>query len=287
MPQEFALDGISMKGDTSIEALLKDIAALSVNAGQAILDIYTREDFGVTYKQQDANQPLTLADKAANDVIEVGLSNLEPHTPILSEESKSVPFSQRASWGRFWLVDPLDGTKEFIKRNGEFTVNIALIQDGKAVLGVVHAPVLGVTYFGASGLGAFKTKDGNTEPIGVADYSKSDVVKIVGSRSHGGPELEGFIKRLGDGGVKTEFVSMGSSLKLCLVAQGAAHLYPRFGPTMEWDTGAAQAVVEAAGGSVVGIGGAPLLYNKEDLLNPYFVVAGKPAFPWQKYMGKE
>ena len=151
---------------------------------------------------------------------------------------------------------------------------------------MVHAPVLGVTYCGAAGFGAFKIKDGNARSISVADYSKSDVIKIVGSRSHGGPELEGFIKRLGNAGLNTEFLSMGSSLKLCLVAEGAAHLYPRLGPTMEWDTAAAQAVVEAAGGSVVGIAGAPLLYNKEDLLNPYFVVAGKPSFPWQEYMGK-
>lgn len=264
---------------------MKDIAALAVKAGEAILDIYSSGDFGVTYKQDDANQPLTLADKAANDVIEAGLKNLEPLASILSEESRAIPFSQRRSWDSFWLVDPLDGTKEFIKRNGEFTVNIALIKDGVAILGVVHAPVLGVTYSGATGFGAFKTKDGVTVPITVADYTKSGVVKIVGSRSHAGPELEGFIKRLGTAGVKSEFVSMGSSLKLCLVAEGAAHLYPRFGPTMEWDTGAAQAVVEAAGGSVVGIDGAPLLYNKEDLLNPHFVVAGNPAFPWQKYMG--
>lgn len=263
---------------------MKDIVALAVKAGDAILDIYSREDFGVTYKHDDANQPLTLADNAANDIIEAGLKSLEPLTSILSEESKSVPFSQRRAWDSFWLVDPLDGTKEFIKRNGEFTVNIALIKEGVAILGVVHAPVLGVTYCGAAGLGAFKTKDGVTKSITVADYTKSDVVKIVGSRSHGGPELDGFIKKLRDCGVKSEFVSMGSSLKLCLVAEGAAHLYPRFGPTMEWDTAAAQAVVEAAGGSVVGINGTPLLYNKENLLNPHFVVAGRPPFPWQDYM---
>lgn len=258
---------------------MKSAAALSLKAGEAILEIYSRQDLGVTYK--DADQPLTLADQAAHDVIEAGLRRMTPGVPVLSEESKAAPYEVRKGWKKFWLVDPLDGTKEFIKRNGEFTVNIALIEDGRAVLGVVHAPVLGVTYSGASSLGAFKTQAGNDARIAVADYNKSAAVKVVGSRSHAGPELEGFIKRLGG----AEFVSMGSSLKFCLVAEGAAHLYPRFGPTMEWDTGAAQAVVEAAGGMVVGLDGAKLSYNKENLLNPYFVVTGSPPFPWQRYMG--
>lgn len=260
---------------------MEDIAALAVKAGEAILDIYSREDFGVVYKAAD--QPLTLADKAANDVIEAGLVKLAPDVPILSEESRAVPYSERRSWGRFWLVDPLDGTKEFIKRNGEFTVNIALVEGGRPILGAVHAPVLGVTYSGASGLGAFRTKDGASVPIAAADYTKAAVVKIVGSRSHAGGSVETFVKKLAEAGVATEFVSMGSSLKLCLVAEGAAHIYPRFGPTMEWDTAAAHAVVDAAGGSVTSLDGSRLLYNKEDLLNPYFVVAGKPSFPWRKY----
>lgn len=263
---------------------MKGIVALACKAGEAILKIYSRDDFGVTYKEAD--QPLTLADKAANEVILAGLAGLTPEAPILSEESRSVPFEERKSWGRFWLVDPLDGTKEFIKRNGEFTVNIALIEGGQAVLGVVHAPVLGVTYYGGRAFGAFKVKDGKTERITVADYTKSPALKCVGSRSHAGADLEGFVKRLVASGVNAEFVSMGSSLKLCLVAEGAAHLYPRLGPTMEWDIGAAQAVVEAAGGSVTDINGARLRYNKEDLLNPYFAVAGSPPFPWQRYLGE-
>ena len=257
--------------------LLEKITALAERAGAAILEVYSSEDFGTTSKEDGS--PLTRADMAADALIREGLGVITPDMPVLSEESKVVPFEKRRGWGRFWLVDPLDGTKEFVKRNGEFTVNIALIEDGRPVLGVVHAPVFGVTYLGARGEGAFKVGAGAKEPIGVTGY-ESGPPKLAASRSHRSVALESFISRIGP----AEFVEMGSSLKLCLVAEGAAHLYPRFGPTMEWDTAAAQAVVEEAGGRVTDLTGKRLRYNKEDLHNPHFMVAGVPAFPWMKFL---
>ncbi len=260
-----------------ISTLIEKITALAGKAGAAILEVYSGTDFGTTYKE--GGSPLTRADMAANAVIVEGLKQITPDMPILSEESKTVPFEERSSWARFWMVDPLDGTKEFIKRNDEFTVNIALIDHGTPILGVVLAPALGVTYFGGQGLGAFKVDSGSPEPISPAGY-ESGPVSIVASRSHGGEALERFVSRIGG----ARFVHMGSSLKLCLVADGTAHLYPRFGPTMEWDTAAAQAVVEAAGGLVTDLAGRPLEYNKEDLLNPHFMAAGVPAFPWKNFL---
>jgi 3'(2'), 5'-bisphosphate nucleotidase len=262
-----------------ISALIEKITALAGKAGAAILEVYSGTDFGTTYKE--GGSPLTRADMAANAVIVEGLRQITPDIPILSEESKAAPFETRSSWARFWMVDPLDGTKEFIKRNDEFTVNIALIDHGTPILGVVLAPALGVTYFGSSGSGggAFKTGSGSPEPISVAGY-ESGPVNIVASRSHGGEALERFVSRIGP----VRLVPMGSSLKLCLVADGTAHIYPRFGPTMEWDTAAAHAVLEAAGGLVTDLSGRPLKYNKEDLLNPHFMATGVPAFPWQDFL---
>lgn len=256
------------------EELLNEAVSVAGKAGEAILEIYSTGDFGTTFKE--GGSPLTFADEAANKAITEGLARITPGLPILSEESRAEPYEVRKGWKRFWLVDPLDGTKEFIKRNGEFTVNIALIEDGRPVLGVVFAPVPGITYFASLKNGAFKTLKGGTEPISAAGYSGGPL-KIVGSRSHAGPELERFLSKI-DG---AEFVSMGSSLKLCIVAEGKADLYPRLGPTMEWDTAAADCVVEAAGGAVTDLKGERLRYNKEELLNPFFMVAGSPPFPWQ------
>jgi len=260
------------------EKLLKEITALAHRAGEAILGVYASADFGTTYKEEGS--PLTLADKAANDIIVAGLERLTPDVPVLSEESKAEPFEVRKSWDRLWIVDPLDGTKEFIKRNGEFTVNIALVDHGSPVLGVVYAPALKATYYGAKGLGAFRLKDGIVNRIFVSDYSAGGPLRVVASRSHRGEELDGFLEQVGD----YEVLSMGSSLKFCLVAEGSAHIYPRLGPTMEWDTAAAQSVVEAAGGQVVSLDGEPIRYNREDLLNPSFVVTGNPPFPWQVFL---
>ena len=189
--------------------------------------------------------------------------------PVLSEESAQIAYEDRKDWQRFWLIDPLDGTKEFIKHNGEFTVNIALIENGEPVLGVVYAPALDVCYFAARGVGAFVRRGQNeAQVIKVVDQVSGEPVKVVASRSHCDARTDSLLKKLGD----YQCVSMGSSLKLCLVAEGAAHLYPRLGPTMEWDTAAAHAVVKYAGGRVCDTAGEELRYNKNDLHNPEFLV---------------
>jgi 3'(2'), 5'-bisphosphate nucleotidase len=253
--------------------LLDQVASIARRAGANIMEIYAREDHGTTLK--DDASPLTLADEASHNTIVEGLAKLEPRLPILSEEAEAASPVVRAGWSRFWLVDPLDGTKEFIKRNGEFTVNNALI--GRPVLGVVYAPVLDLMYQAAEGHGAFKGIGGDKpEPIAVSDY-RSVGLRVVASRSHAGELMPRFLALAGD----PECVSKGSSLKLCLVADGTANLYPRFGPTMEWDVAAAHAIVAEAGGQVVDPAGAPLRYNKDDLHNPWFIVEGNPPFPWQ------
>jgi len=257
-----------------MKELLKDVTAIAQQAGDAIMVVYTSDSFNVELKNDDS--PLTRADIAANDIIVTALTELTPNIPILSEESEKIPYETRKQWTKFWLVDPLDGTKEFIKRNGEFTVNIALIENGKPILGVVYAPVLKHTYSGVEGLGAFKKeKDNLISEIKTADY-RTQKLKVVASRSHAGPDLQSFLDSLGE----YDVISMGSSLKLCLVAEGKAHVYPRLGPTMEWDTAAAHAIVNAAGGQVTNLEKEPLQYNKENLLNPYFIVVGKPPFEW-------
>ena len=262
--------------------LVSSVLALAQRAGDAIMTTYNRGDATVTEK--DDRSPLTEADLASHRVIVAGLEDLPssggPRLPVLSEEARAMPYDVRRTWQRFWLVDPLDGTKEFIKRNGEFTVNIALVESGAPVLGVVHAPVLGRTYFATAAGGAFR-RDGDTvRRISVA--ARAPTIEIVASRSHGSAETEEFLKRFGaDHAI--HLVAIGSSLKLCLVAEGVAHLYPRFGPTMEWDTAAAQCIVEAAGGRVTDLEAHPLIYNKENLLNPHFVVA-VPEVEWRTYL---
>jgi 3'(2'), 5'-bisphosphate nucleotidase len=252
---------------------VQQLVALARSAGDAILEVYG-QDFPVELKADES--PLTEADLASHRMICDGLAELEPDTPVLSEESAGVPFAVRSGWRRYFLVDPLDGTREFVKRNGEFTVNIALIEDHLPVLGVVHVPVTGVTYFGAAGLGAFKQGDAAPEAIRVRRPA-ADPVVVVGSRSHANPDLQDRLALLG----AHELVSMGSSLKFCLVAEGAADFYPRLGPTSEWDTAAAQAVVEAAGGRVVKLDGQDLRYNtKADILNPAFLVYGDTGRDW-------
>jgi len=218
---------------------------------------------------------LTEADKRSNEVIVSALAARYPEIPVISEETREVPYRERKDWRRFWLVDPLDGTKEFIKRNGEFTVNIALVEDGAPVAGFVYQPVGDRLYWGIAGEGAWLSVEGR-DPIaleGGDHYSGKGKVTVVASRSHLTPEVESFVSRLRDEGKEVEFLSAGSSLKICLVAEGAADVYPRLGPTMEWDTGAAHAVAVAAGRRVVSAEtGDPLVYNKESLLNPFFIV---------------
>ena len=259
-----------------VDDLLEGIREIARRAGDAILEVYHgADDPGVTTKSDDS--PLTRADLESHRVIMERLLQLTPDIPVLSEEGADAPYEHRRGWGRFWLVDPLDGTKEFIRRNGEFTVNIALIEAGAPVLGVVHVPVLERTLSGAAGLGAWRHEgDGEPRAITAAGTGDGDLV-VAASRSHPGPHLEAFLAALPE----HRLLSMGSSLKLCLVAEGQADLYPRLGPTMEWDTAAAHAVVSAAGGRVLDFDGRPLRYNKEDLHNPYFIVLSERSVPWR------
>jgi len=251
--------------------------SISRRAGQEILHIY-ESDFDVETKAD--NSPLTAADRAAHQLICRELTELTPDTPIWSEESAAIPFSTRSLWSEFWLVDPLDGTKEFIKRNGEFTVNIALIRDNQPVLGVVHVPVHNRDYFGHRGGGSYLAeRDGHPDAISVRKPAAVPR-RVVGSRSHRGSSLESYLERLGE----HVMVPMGSSLKICLVAAGDADVYPRLGLTSEWDTAAAQAVVECAGGRVVDLNGKRLMYNtKADPLNPFFIVYGDDSVDWVGY----
>lgn len=250
---------------------LKPLLEIARDAGRAILEVYESGDFGERLKSDES--PLTAADLAAHEVICKGLEALEPRLPILSEESARIPWTERSSWSRYWLVDPLDGTKEFIKRNGEFTVNIALIDQHRPLLGVVHAPVLDRTWLGGNEDGAWRLDAEGWQPIRVEQRQASEPWRVVGSRSHAGESLKALLAELGE----HELISMGSSIKLCLVAEGRAHLYPRLGPTSEWDTAAAHAVVLAAGGEVVDAQVQTTLeYNtKESLLNPFFIVRPK------------
>ena len=254
--------------------LIEPTVKLAREAGDEILKVYAT-DFSVQSKADES--PLTQADLASHRVIAAGLAELTPDIPVISEESGLAPFEERRHWAEYWLVDPLDGTKEFVKRNGEFTVNIALIRGPRAVLGVVHVPVSGRTYVGCEGHGA-EVRIGDEAPaaIRVAGESSSPA-RVVGSRSHRSESVEHFLDAVGE----HEMIPMGSSLKFCVVAEGKADVYPRLGPTSEWDTAAAQAVVEQAGGSVVTVDGSPLAYNqKEDILNPWFIVSGTTDRDW-------
>ena len=255
---------------------VSDVARLCERAGRAILEIYDDPD-GFDVERKDDGSPLTRADLAAHRILVDGLRALTPDVPVLSEESGDVPYAERAAWTRYWLVDPLDGTKEFVKRNGEFTVNVALIEvrdgAGVPVAGVVHVPVTGATYAGGEGLGAWRQADGTREPISTEPPGDGPV-RVVASRSHRNPATDAFIAGLEARFGPVETASSGSSLKLCRVAEGAAHYYPRAAPTMEWDTAAAHAIVAAAGGVVWRYGTRePLRYAKRNLLNPHFLVA--------------
>jgi len=257
---------------------IEQIIKIAQQAGAAILKVYDT-DFSV-YEKSDQS-PLTEADLAAHRVIANSLLELTPEIPILSEESATIPYSLRSAWTRYWLIDPLDGTKEFVKRNGEFTVNIALIDDMRPILGVIYVPVSKVSYYGSTGGGAFKQLPGKKpEPI-KASARHNTPVRVAGSRSHAGESLKRYLENLGE----HDIISMGSSLKSCLVAEGQADIYPRLGPTSEWDTAAAQAVVEAAGGRITDTKMQPLRYNSKDsLLNPDFFVFGNLDEDWSRYL---
>ena len=258
---------------------IEEIIAIAEEAGRAIMQVYEQ---GVEIQRKEDNSPLTQADIAAHNVIETGLARLIPELPVLSEESAAVPFETRCRWREYWLVDPLDGTREFIKRNGEFTVNIALIRDHEPVLGVVFAPALMLLYYAVKGQGAFRQKLGSGVPqrIQARDVDGMQIT-VAGSRSHAGESLIRFLDRLGP----HTLVNMGSSLKICLVAEGLADIYPRLGLTSEWDTAAGQCVLEEAGGRLVELDGMPLKYNcKESLLNPHFLAIGSGDHDWTSYL---
>ena len=246
----------------------------------AIIEVYQRlEQPGAVAIDRKADaSPLTEADLAAHRIIVDGLRALTPEWPVLSEEDADVPLAVRSGWSRFWLVDPLDGTKEFLSRNGEFTVNIALVENHRPIIGVVHVPVTGIDYFSIASVGAWKAQsaDDSGSPIRVAPRSNIPL-RVVGSRSHASARLTDALHALGS----HELVSMGSSLKFCVLAEGAADVYPRMGPTSEWDTAAAHAIVQGAGGDVVRLDGAPLEYNRgSGWLNPDFIAVGPRDHDW-------
>jgi len=255
--------------------LLDRTADIARRAGREILEVYASGEVAAAVKADQS--PLTDADLRAHALILRALGEVTPDVPVLSEEAAGTASALRRRWTRYWLVDPLDGTKEFLSRNGEFTVNIALIEGHTPVLGVVHVPVSDTSYRGLAGSGAWRQSAGAAvEPIRVARAAASPL-RVVGSRSHRGSSLDAFLERVGP----YRLLAVGSSLKFCIVAEGGADVYPRLGPTSEWDTAAAHAVLTAAGGTVTALDGRPLQYNtREELLNPHFVAYGPQDRDW-------
>lgn len=267
--------------DTAV-SLTHEVLVLARRAGKRIVEI-AGSGYEVVAKS-DAT-PLTTADLAAHDIIVEGLELLQPRFPVLSEESEAIPFSERTGWLRHWLVDPLDGTREFLRGNGEFTVNIALVENNRPMLGVVVAPVLDVAYFAVRGHGAWK-QSGDAEPVPIhVRHAPMERPMVARSRCPTtGPRLQAFLDRIGD----HDEIAMGASLKSCLVAEGAADVYARLGPTGEWDTAAAQVIVEEAGGHITDAASQDLRYNlRESLINPHFVVFGDDRIDWAGHIGHE
>jgi 3'(2'), 5'-bisphosphate nucleotidase len=263
--------------------LTEELIALTRRAGDAILEVY-QTDFDVETKSDES--PLTQADLAAHRTIAERLGDLTPDIPLLSEESIPPSFAERQSWSRYWLVDPLDGTREFVNRNGQFTVNIALIDNHRAVFGVVGVPTQGLVYTGdLENATALRHEASGTTRLEGRVRDEGAPLVVVASRSHGGERLENYIGRLEQSFGEVERTPVGSSLKLCILAEGGADLYPRLGPTSEWDIAAAHAVLEAAGGAVWAVDGRPIAYNrKESFLNPEFFAAADSAYPWRSVL---
>ncbi|WP_137226597.1 3'(2'),5'-bisphosphate nucleotidase CysQ [Shewanella sp. MEBiC00475] len=254
---------------------LQLIVTLAKQAGEAIMQVYAQTDLQIEVKQDDS--PVTAADIASHNVIAAGLKQHFADIPVMSEEAADISWTERQTWQTYWLIDPLDGTKEFIKRNGEFTVNIALIHQGQAIAGVVYAPVLDKCYSGIVGQGAWLEHNGLIATLDIRNRELQSPPIVVGSRSHISPDVAAYLQTIGE----HKMLSVGSSLKFCMIAEGQADVYPRLGLTSEWDTAAAQAVLESAGGQVVEYPGlTPLQYNqKENILNPYFIAASSAWFP--------
>lgn len=266
--------------------LLPDLKKIVIDAGEAILEVYN-SDSPIEVENKADDSPVTKADHAAHMVIDQGLTSLALNYPVLSEEGGMPEFSERSSWQRYWLVDPLDGTKEFINKNGEFTVNIALIEDGEAILGLVYVPVTQTLYYGLKGQGAWKEEKGAKTELKVSAVNTQDTLAVVGSRRHGAEALDELLKHVAEVFDDINLVSMGSSLKICAIAEGTAHWYPRLALTSEWDTAAAHAVLNAAGGEILDIDLKPLTYNqKEDILNPFFHALGDQSFDWKALIQK-
>jgi 3'(2'), 5'-bisphosphate nucleotidase len=263
---------------TDYAALLNEVQRIARTAAERIMEVYSRT---FCVEQKADSSPVTEADLAANQVIIAGLSALTPEWPVLSEEGEPVPFEQRQQWQCYWLVDPLDGTREFIKGNGEFTINIALIDSGQPVLGVIHVPVTGDCYFATLGGGAFKRlKNSVAEQMRVRRWEGSPIT-IAGSRSHQSEGFKQLLNRFDD----YQLLTLGSSLKSCYVAEGRADLYARLGPTGEWDTAAAQCILEEAGGHLTDLELNPLSYNRrESLINPPFIAFGDVRHDWRRYL---
>jgi len=261
-----------------LDVLREGIIVLAREAAARILVVY-ESDFAVERKGDQS--PLTAADMAAHHCIVEGLERLTPDIPVLSEESaEGVPALVRRRWSRLWLVDPLDGTREFVKRNGEFTVNIALIDDGVPILSVVQAPVTGALWHAARGRGAFRREGAVDIPLATR-VPALPPLRVAGSRSHADPRSVALVQRIGD----VESMPLGSSLKFCRIAEGGMDVYPRFGPTSEWDTAAGQCLLEAAGGIVIDPRGRPLRYNQRDtILNGDFLALGDPGLPWRDWV---
>ena len=256
--------------------LTEAAAEIAREAGQKIMEVYAT-DFEVRNKTD--RSPLTRADMASHEVICDGLAGLTPDIPVLSEEAAHLPYSTRKTWDQYWLVDPLDGTREFIKRNGEFTVNIALIRNHYPVLGIIYVPVKRLCYYAVKNEGAYKKGNGEAAVRLRTKTSRAGSLVAAGSRSHGGKRQQAFFRKLGN---NVEAISIGSSLKFCLVAEGIVDIHTRFGPTSEWDTAAGQCIVEEAGGRVTDMEFSRLRYNaKDSLLNPDFLVFADPAFGWE------
>lgn len=262
-------------------SFVPELSQIIHRAGEAILEVYHSAD-PIEIQSKDDDSPVTKADHAAHEVIESGLQAMDIAYPILSEEGGIPGYEERKEWQRYWLVDPLDGTKEFINKNDDFTVNIALIDGSEAILGLVYVPVKEELYVGIKDVGAWKETKGERSFLKAAPIEQGHALKVVGSRRHGAEALDALIEQISPCFTSIDLVSMGSSLKICALAEGSADWYPRLALTSEWDTAAAHAVLSAAGGEIVDEEFKPLRYNQKDsLLNPFFHAFGDKEFDWE------